>query len=86
MHTVAFKGVNGHYIEGVEYEELGKNSKLFKKIRRIISIRDILSKIKLRPYSFLVIIIFKEDPIEEIKKELNIANYQVVDLPKNPYI
>lgn len=86
LHTVAFKGVNGHYIEGVEYEELGKNSKLFKKIRRIISIRDILSKIKLRPYSFLVIIIFKEDPIEEIKKELNIANYQVVDLPKNPYI
>jgi hypothetical protein len=85
LHTVAFKGINDHYIEGIQNEKAEKDSKLFKKIQRIISIRDVLSKINMRPYSILVAIIFKEDPGLEIKHKLKIANYQIAELPRNPY-
>lgn len=86
LRTVALKGINDQHIKGVEYEKIGQKSKLFMKIKRIISFRDFLSKVKLRPYSILVIIIFKEEPVDEIKKELKLANYRLVDLPKNPHI
>jgi ubiquinone/menaquinone biosynthesis C-methylase UbiE len=84
--TVAFKGINDQHIEGVEYEKMEQQSKLFKKVKRIIRFRDFLNKIKLRPYTALVSIIFKEEPGDPIKHELKLADYQVVDLPKNPHL
>ena len=86
LRTVAVKGINDQHIAGVEYEKIEQNSKLFRKIKRIISFRDFLCKIKLKPYSILVIIIFKEEPGDEIKNALKLANYRVVDLPKNPHV
>lgn len=86
LSTVACRGLNDYYVKGVEYEKLEDNSKLFKKIKRIISICDFLSKIKLKPYSILVTIIFKEEPSLEIRQKLKIADYRLIDLPRNPYI
>jgi ubiquinone/menaquinone biosynthesis C-methylase UbiE len=86
LPTVAFKGINDQHLTGVEYDKADRKSKLFRKVRRIIGFRDFLYKIRLRPCSALVIIIFKEEPEEELRKALKLSDYQVVNLPKNPHL
>jgi len=45
---VAFKGIDDHYIEGIKYEKATKNNKLFKKVKIVISLFNLLTKLKLK--------------------------------------
>lgn len=46
--AVAFKGINDYYQPGVEYEKATNNSKLFKKIKRKISLQNWQCRLKLK--------------------------------------
>jgi ubiquinone/menaquinone biosynthesis C-methylase UbiE len=86
LSMIAYKGINDHYVKGVEYEEANDNSLLFKKIKRYILIKDILSNFGLINWRLLVIIIFKEKPTDSLISQLKLEGYKILDLPKNPYI
>jgi len=86
LSTVAFKGINDLYIEGVEYQKALPNNKLFKKIKRKIFIDDTLSMLKLRKHSLSSFIIFKTPPNIKIKSNMKSQGYKIIDLPENPYL
>ena len=86
LKTIAFKGINDKYCEGVEFERLFAKSKLFRCIKRWITLFDLLTKLKLRQPSLLTAIIFKEAPSNDTIQKLKEVGYLVQDLPKNPYI
>ena len=60
FRMVAYKGINDCYIDGVEYEEMNNESRLFKKVKRKIHLLDILSETGLMNWGLLVCMIFKE--------------------------
>ena len=84
LEAVAFKGVNDCYIEGVEYEKLHNDSKLYRRVKSSIERADFLCKLGVRRASFLVAIIFKETPVGECMKALKKDRFRVVQLPRNP--
>lgn len=83
---VAFKGINDAYFVGVEYEKLSEKGSLQKKVRLLISIRDILCKPGVMDYGVLAAMIFKKEPAEELLQQLAKKGYEIIHLPDNPYI
>ncbi len=86
LYTVAFKELNDHYIQGVEYEKATENSELFKKIKEEIEKIDKFSDENHRPYALLTAIIFKEQPDQKTCNDLSDQGFKVINLPRNPYI
>jgi ubiquinone/menaquinone biosynthesis C-methylase UbiE len=84
--VIALKGLNDNYKEGVEYEKASNNSKLFRQVKRRICLFDLLTKFKLRKYSILTVVIFKEEPKFVPMDDLAKEGYEVVVLPSNPYL
>ena len=84
--AVAFKGTEDHYLEGVEYEKATKSSKLFNKVKLVIGLFDLLTKLKLKQSGLLTAIIFKEELQPPLKENLLSDGYEVIVLPENPYI
>ena len=85
---VAFKGMNDSYIEGVENEPATDDSALFKKIKSDIAALDRQSACGLsggRP-KLLVGMIFKEALEAAPRAALVADGFDVVDLPRNPYL
>lgn len=86
FRTVTFKGINDYYEPGVEYEKADNESKIFKQLKAKISWEDFLSKLGFKPHNLLTAIIFKVELQPDLEKHLKAAGYQVINLPKNPYI
>ena len=84
--VIALKGLNDNYKEGVEYEKASNNSKLFRQVKRRICLFDLLAKFKLKRYSILTVVIFKEEPKFVPMDDLAKEGYEVVVLPSNPYL
>ena len=84
--TVAFKGSNDAYFVGGEYEKMSAKGPLQKKTKRAIARADFLCKLGFLNYGLLTAIIFKEKPSPELEHMLESDGYEVVHLPKNPYI
>ncbi|MBE9510237.1 MAG: methyltransferase domain-containing protein [Bacteroidetes bacterium] len=84
--AVAFKGIDDYYVEGVEYEKATKNSKLFKQVKIVIGLFDLLTKLKLKQSGLLTAIIFKEELQPHLKENLLSDGYGVIVLPENPYL
>lgn len=81
---VAFKEMNDYYEKGVEYEKQTKDSALFKKVKKNVLFRDILSTLKLLKPGILVTMIFKEIPADKLRNKLASSGYELVYLPTNP--
>jgi len=86
LKTVAFKGINDYYTIGVENEKVSDKGKLFKRVRFLIGIQNILSKLRLLQYGLLAAIIFKDEVDQTLRKRLSAHGYQIIDLPTNPYV
>ena len=84
--TVAFKGINDAYLEGVEYEKLAEKGPLQKKIKLKINYFNTLNKLKLMDYLILGAIIFKREPSKELFQQLVNGGYEITHLSENPYI
>lgn len=85
-HCVAFHLLQDHYIEGIEFEKSHPQSKIEKKLNRIIRLKEILFKLGLYNGGLLTAVIFKQKPDELVINDLQKFGYEVTILPKNPYI
>ena len=81
---LAFKGINDHYIGGVELEKTSEGGRLFRKLKRRIMLRDLLTKLRIVDYDLLAAIIFKQIPSDALQQRLTGAGYRLVRLPENP--
>ncbi|WP_339787959.1 MAG: class I SAM-dependent methyltransferase [Imperialibacter sp.] len=86
LPAVAFKGMDDHYLEGVEYEKVADNGPLFKKVKNSISKAESLSKRGVKNYGLLIAIIFKVEIDTETKKALEAYGFRVDSLPRNPFV
>jgi len=84
--TVAFKGINDHYLKGAEFEKVGDQSLLYRKIKHRIALFDLLYRLKIRDCTLLAAIIFKEPPQPRLRMTLEDGGYHILDLPANPYL
>ena len=57
-NTVAFKGINDVHFVGAEFEKLSEKGPIQRKIKLLISIADILCKLKLMDYGIIACIFF----------------------------
>ncbi len=84
--TVAFKELNDSYFPGVEYEKMSDKGPVQKKVKTLICIADVLSKLGLSNYGILASITFKKRPSKELLQKLANEGYEIIQLPDNPYI
>ena len=83
--TLAFKGINDHYIKGGGDERMKENGPIKNKISKTIKIHNFLCKIGFTDYALLTAIIFKKQPPEELINKLKEQKYEIILLPDNPY-
>jgi hypothetical protein len=86
IRLIAIKGLNDAYIKGVEKERIDEYGILQKKTRTLINIANLLCKIGLMDYGLLSVIIFKETPSTDTIDSLRKNGFEIIKLPKNPYI
>jgi len=86
LRTVAFRGVNDYYMRGVEFEPAVEESALFRQVSAKISRYDLLCRLGINQPGLLAAILFKDPPAAGLKSALRKHDYQVVDLPENPYL
>ncbi len=86
LPLIAFKGINDHYENGVEFEQASADSLLFTKIKNAIATADAFCEKNGRPYNILVSIIFKVSPNEAVLRQLAAIGFILENLPRNPYV
>lgn len=84
--AVAFKGMNDNYFENIEFETSASAPHTWRKIKRHISISNFLCEYKIKAWSILIAIIFKEEPDATCQKRLHDNRFSYIRLPKNPYV
>ena len=87
ISQVAFKGLNDYYVVGVEFEPANAaKSRLYRKMRRMISLRDFLCRIGLDRPLFLMACIFHE-PVSAGQRSRMLENgWKISDMPRNPHL
>ena len=89
LRYCAFRGVNDHYIDGVQYVPLIGGSRSDRwirfKIKAILFARAILCGLGLSKRSVLTAIIFKSKPADELWEALRRDGFRREVLPANPY-
>jgi len=83
---VAFHGINDFYAAGSEHEKVSDNGRAYRKIKRVISLLDMLVKAKVFDYNLTAAVIFKKEPSAKLVDKLVSAGFTVVKLPVNPYL
>ena len=81
---LAFKGINDHYIGGIEFEKASGEGRLLRNLKRRIMLRDLLTRLRITDYGLLAAILFKQPPSDAMQQRLAGAGYQLVRLPENP--
>lgn len=84
--AVGFLDLNDAYIPGSEDELLASDGPIFKKMRFLLAIGDLLSKWGVMTPTLLVTAIFKELPSEDLSHALESQGWQIRVLSRNPYI
>jgi hypothetical protein len=85
LPAVAFKGLNDHYAEGVEYEEAVESSAVFRRVRTAIERADRECARGLRRFGMLVAVVFIEPVGRPLRDRLTAAGFRVRDLEPNPH-
>lgn len=84
LRHVAFKGLNDHYVPGVEREQVAADGPLFRRVRRRIRQKDLLCRLRLRQYDLFTTIVFKSRVGTATAHRLLGEGFRVVELPMNP--
>ncbi len=71
-------------IEGLM--DVPMNQKVYKRIRRKLSLRNLVSAMGVIPYGSLCCVLFKEQPSGEIIRKMKDQRFITIQLPKNPYL
>ena len=92
MHKtiIAFRNLNDHYFEKIEYIRIAKSNFkekiIFLKLRSIIFLKNILSNIGFLNYSLSEVVLFKEKPNLKTINKLKKYKWLYKRLPNNPYL
>jgi len=87
LPLVAFKKINPNfYFKGADEIECTLRNPKFLKVYLKKKLLDVLVKIRLIPSQVLSAIVFKEVPDETLLMELKSSGYELVYIPKNPYL
>jgi hypothetical protein len=86
LPAVAFKRFHDVYIEGVEHERATPDSKLLRQIKDGIAKNERLCRLGLSTQNHICAVIFKEPPAAPLRAKLAAKGFDVIDLPKNPYL
>jgi ubiquinone/menaquinone biosynthesis C-methylase UbiE len=86
LPAIAFAGIDDHYIKAAGNEKIEDNTFNFRKTKTILRILEIAYRLGIRDRSLLVAIIFKVKPTKRLVRKLENFGYEVMMLPKNPYI
>lgn len=92
MHRrfIAFKELNDYYETGFEFiplnDKKGQHRGIIRKTKTLLYLRDLLSKLGLVSSSLLITILFKQNSNNSLRQSLIENNWEVKELPKNPYL
>ena len=86
LPMVAFKNLQDVYLEGVEHEKQSDNGPLLKKLKSKLFRNRMLRFFLIEKTNNITAIIFKTSIPEELRKKLNVAGFNIIDLPRNPYL
>jgi ubiquinone/menaquinone biosynthesis C-methylase UbiE len=86
LPCVAFKEFTDIYFEGVEGEKTADNGPLFRKIKKKIRRNFFMCKLGLGGKNRIITIIFKEAPGDKIRTKLRENNFEIINLPENPFV
>lgn len=86
LPVVAYYYYNDLYEGGVEYEKVGSNSKLFKRLKLKLRISNVLCRLGLLTYNKMNAIIFKYPPPDDLVHSLKESGFKFIYLPRNPYV
>jgi len=86
LQYVAFKLTMDCYIPGVEFEKATNNNKVFQKVKSRIALWELLDYVGVANTGLLTAIIFKNPPSVNLQSSLKSTGFQLVKLPKNPYL
>ncbi len=80
------KELNDHYIDGIEYEYISESGPLLRSLKKQINFLDKRSMSGRSRSNILFTAIFKEGISDKLGQQLNIEKYNVINLPRNPYL
>lgn len=87
MPHVVMKGLNDHYIKGVEFEPADDTrSQIFRELKRTVQEKDDLCRRGVADYNLIMAGFFLRPMDEETRIRFSAAGWSVSDLPANPYI
>ena len=80
------KDLNDHYKDGVEYENASQNGPLLRSLKKKIKSLNYRSQSGLSKSNILFTAIFNESISGKFVQDLNTEQYNVINLPRNPYL
>ena len=87
MPQLVVKGLNDHYIKGCEFESADESkSEIFREIKSKIAEKDEQCRKGKAVYAMTLLGLFKEPMDGQTRKAFVEHGFQVVDLPRNPYL
>lgn len=86
LSKIIFNGINDIYFSGLENTPLDDMNPVFKKLKRKIKFYNFFTKLGLIPYNLLFTFILKKELSLEQEAYLKQFNFEIVTLPKNPYL
>ncbi len=87
LPLVAFKGINPNfYFEGANQQPATLRNRQFRRIYFKHHLRNALTRLGCIPSQVLSAIVFKEVPDEPMLERLKKEGYQLVFIPKNPFL
>jgi ubiquinone/menaquinone biosynthesis C-methylase UbiE len=86
LPCIAFKGLSSYYVPGAEFVPMSLSSMKFLRMRAVVCANDMLTALRLSKHNVLMSCIFKVEPPADVRAEFRRNRWQVVDLPRNPYV
>ena len=85
---LAWKGFNDAYEKGCEFEEAAPGNEIFDRLKAAITHGDRLCRTypKYHQPNMITVIIFKQQPENELVEQLLSAGYQLPPIQKNPHV
>ncbi len=85
-NTVAFKGLNDYYQNGLEYEPARNDNPIYNQVRFKTRLKDLLCTLGVNRPNLLVAIILKDEPSPVLSAGLKRDRFDIVIIPQNPHI
>jgi ubiquinone/menaquinone biosynthesis C-methylase UbiE len=82
---VAFKGISNIYLEGAEFQPASLKSPTFARMRALILLNGLFSRVGLSKHNVLMSVISKVDLPAMIRDRFVRNGWEFVELPRNPY-